>query len=88
MLLRRNEKVDGAAKSIWEPEYRFNHRYGYPWVFDEVGFMRVFKESVRSVMSRLIRLKASRSGDLSLVANGLMEGNNIINGCVTVGSDQ
>ena len=49
MTLRRNEKVDGAVKSIWELEHWFNHRYGYPWVFDEVGFTEVFKKSVHSV---------------------------------------
>ena len=70
MTLRRNEKVDGAVKSICELEYRFNHRYGYPWVFNEVGFTRFFTKSVHCVASRLIRLKASRSSDLKLVANG------------------
>ena len=49
MTLRRNEKVDGAVKSICELEYLFNHRYGYPWVFNEVGFTEVFKKSVHSV---------------------------------------
>ena len=49
MTLRRNEKVDGAVKSIRELEYRFSHRYGYPWVFNEVGFTEVFKKSVHPV---------------------------------------
>ena len=49
MILRRNEKVDGAVKSICELEHRFNHRYGYPWVFNKVGFTEVFKKSVHSV---------------------------------------
>ena len=42
----------------------------YPWVFNEVGFTEVFKKSVHSVGSRLIRLKACQSGDLSLVVDG------------------
>ena len=70
MTLRRNEKVDGAVKSICELEYRFNHGYGYPWVFDEVGFTGFSKQSVYSVTSRLIRLKACHSGDISLVVDG------------------
>ena len=45
MILRRNEKVDRAVKSIWELEYRFNHRT-VTLVFNEVGFTEVFKKSV------------------------------------------
>ena len=42
--------------------------YGYPWVFNEAGFTGSFKESVHSVTSRLIRLKARQSNRKSLGA--------------------
>ena len=82
MILHGNEKVDGAVKSIWELEHWFNHRYGYPWVFDEVGFTGFSKQSVHSVTSRLIRLKACHSGDINLVVDG---GEIFIYGYVTMG---
>lgn len=32
-MLARNSDVDSAVHSVREMEDRFNHNYGYPWVF-------------------------------------------------------
>jgi len=43
-MLARNSDVDSAVNSVREVEDRFNHKYGYPWVFlNEQPFSDDFK---------------------------------------------
>lgn len=45
-MLARNSDVDSAVTSVRELEDRFNHKYGYPWVFlNEQQFSDDFKRS-------------------------------------------
>jgi alpha 1,2-mannosyltransferase len=51
-MLARNSDVDEAARSVREMEDRFNHKYGYPWVFlNEQPFSDDFKRRVSNVVS-------------------------------------
>jgi alpha 1,2-mannosyltransferase len=46
-MLARNSDVDSAVGSVREVEDRFNHKYGYPWVFlNEQQFSDDFKRCV------------------------------------------
>lgn len=48
-MLARNSDVDSAVGSVREVEDRFNHKYGYPWVFlNEQEFSDDFKRCVPS----------------------------------------
>ena len=43
-MLARNSDIDSAMHSVREVEDRFNHKYGYPWVFlNEQQFSDDFK---------------------------------------------
>ena len=45
LMLARNTELEGAISSVQQLEDRFNHRFGYPWVFlNEVPFTDEFKE--------------------------------------------
>ncbi|KAI0776053.1 glycosyltransferase family 15 protein [Trametes elegans] len=51
LMLVRNSELEGAMTSVKELEQRFNHRFGYPWVFlNEVPFTDEFKEQISSVI--------------------------------------
>lgn len=42
--LVRNEELDGILQSMRQLEYRWNKRFGYPWLFfSEVPFSEEFK---------------------------------------------
>ncbi len=44
LMLARNGDVDGAVRSVRELEDKFNHKFGYPWVFlNEEPFSDEFK---------------------------------------------
>ena len=43
-MLARNSDIEGAVRSIRAIEDRFNHGYGYPYVFlNDVPFTEDFK---------------------------------------------
>jgi alpha 1,2-mannosyltransferase len=49
-MLARNSDVDSAVNSVREVEDRFNHKYGYPWVFlNEEAFSDDFKRCASSL---------------------------------------
>jgi alpha 1,2-mannosyltransferase len=52
VVLSRNSDVWDLAKSIRSVEDRFNHRYGYDWVFlNDVPFDETFKNVTSSIIS-------------------------------------
>ena len=54
-MLARNSEVDNAVSSVRELEDRFNHKYGYPWVFlNEQEFSDEFKRC--ALNSHFLRL--------------------------------
>jgi alpha 1,2-mannosyltransferase len=51
-MLARNSDVNGAVNSVREVEDRFNHKYGYSWVFlNEEPFSDDFKRRVLNLAS-------------------------------------
>jgi alpha 1,2-mannosyltransferase len=47
VMLSRNSDINGAVQSVSEMEMRFNHKYGYPWVFlNDEPFSDDFKKCV------------------------------------------
>jgi hypothetical protein len=52
VMLARNSDLDGALRSVRDAEDRFNHRYGYPWVFlNEEPFSDDFKRRITNIIS-------------------------------------
>ncbi|KAK0233500.1 glycosyltransferase family 15 protein [Armillaria fumosa] len=52
VMLCRNSDADGALSSIGFVEKRFNHRFGYPWVFlNEEEFTDEFKSRISAAIS-------------------------------------
>ncbi|SJL06040.1 related to Alpha-1,2 mannosyltransferase KTR1 [Armillaria ostoyae] len=52
VMLCRNSDIDGALSSIGFVENRFNHRFGYPWVFlNEEEFTDEFKNRISAAIS-------------------------------------
>ncbi|KAI0738269.1 glycosyltransferase family 15 protein [Daedaleopsis nitida] len=51
-MLVRNSELESALSSVSQLETRFNHRFGYPWVFlNEVPFSGAFKEAMSAAIS-------------------------------------
>ncbi|THH00574.1 hypothetical protein EW026_g1990 [Hermanssonia centrifuga] len=56
LMLARNGDVDGAVRSVRELEDKFNHKFGYPWVFlNEEPFSDEFKRRVSNVISSSVQ---------------------------------
>ncbi|KAI0030491.1 glycosyl transferase [Vararia minispora EC-137] len=52
VMLARNSDADGAVRSVRDAEDRFNHAYGYPWVFlNEEPFSDDFKRRISNIVS-------------------------------------
>ncbi|CCL98014.1 uncharacterized protein FIBRA_00007 [Fibroporia radiculosa] len=52
LMLARNTELDAALQSVRELEEKFNHQFGYPWVFlNNVPFSKAFKEKMTEVVS-------------------------------------
>ncbi|KAF9583750.1 hypothetical protein BGW38_008662 [Lunasporangiospora selenospora] len=50
VMLLREKDLYGAKEAIRQIEDRFNHRYGYPYVFlNEKPFSEMFKDSLRAI---------------------------------------
>lgn len=57
MTLVRNEELEGIMQSMRQLEFRWNHRYRYPWIFfNEVPFTEEFKVSLPSLCSTSLYL--------------------------------
>ncbi|TBU40000.1 glycosyltransferase family 15 protein [Dichomitus squalens] len=51
-MLVRNSELEGALRSVTQLEDRFNHLFGYPWVFlNEVPFTDEFKEKMSAAIA-------------------------------------
>jgi alpha 1,2-mannosyltransferase len=75
-MLARNSDVDEAARSVREMEDRFNHKYGYPWVFlNEQPFSDDFKRcappsSVFPLVLIVVFMHACKNSRVSNVVSG------------------
>lgn len=52
LMLARNNELEKAMQSVRELEEKFNHQFGYPWVFlNNMPFSQEFKEKMSAIVS-------------------------------------